>query len=150
MTTKAILDRDWKPGYYYLSGPMTGRPLLNYPIFNATAEMLREHDGLKIFNPAEHPLESETQRDIDDAFCYYWGDYLSRDVKIVADIVDGVVVLPGWEAARGSRLEVITATMVGKPVYEVDFEVWGLLPLDPTYLGEVMLDYIDQWYERGV
>ena len=147
LTTEALLKGDWHPGYYYLSGPMSFRPNLNYDLFNAVANMLQQHDGIKLYNPAEHPLEELEEGKVWETL---WGDYLARDVKIVADIVDGVVLLPGWEAARGSRLEVITATMVGKPVYAIDLDDWGLYRQHSSYLGEVMSDHIDQWYDRGL
>ena len=34
-----------------------------------------------------------------------WGDFLSRDVKLIADTVGGIIFLPNWEQSRGARLE---------------------------------------------
>jgi hypothetical protein len=51
-----------------------------------------------------------------------WGDFLSRDVKIVADECDGVVVLDNWFRSRGARLECFIAVNCNKPVYNIDLQ----------------------------
>lgn len=101
---------------WYLAGPMSGIPQFNFPMFQAAAKELREH-GYDIVSPAE----------LDDPETYAnamaspdgdaakqgrsWGDFLARDVKIVADQVQGVIVLPGWQTSRGARLEVFVAQL---------------------------------------
>ena len=92
---------------YYLAGPMTGRPFFNFPMFEAVKKML-EADGYNIVSPTE--LDDKTDyeqasrnpngdiKELDKT----WGDFLARDVKMIADKVDGVIVLPGWEASKGA------------------------------------------------
>jgi hypothetical protein len=90
---------------------MTNLPQMNFPAFYAAAKNLREM-GYDVVSPAElddthdaaialsspdgtpnHPTKT-------------WGDFLARDVKIIADGgVQGIIFLPGWEASRGARLE---------------------------------------------
>lgn len=102
---------------WYLAGPMSGIPQCNIPVFNAAADDLRQR-GLKIISPAE----------LDDPEVYAaamaskdgypktgntWGDFLSRDIKIVADKVTGIIFLPGWEKSRGARLEAFVGLLCG-------------------------------------
>jgi hypothetical protein len=110
---------------YYLAGPMTGIPQFNFPAFDSAAARLREA-GYDIVTPSE--LDSPEARKAalaspdGDPDGYKretgetWGDLLARDVKIVADEVDGVAVLPGWASSRGARLEVFVARLCGKPI----------------------------------
>jgi hypothetical protein len=116
----------------YIAGPMSGIPQFNFPAFLAAAELLREQ-GFDVICPAEIDNEedgglamesecgnlSETEKT--------WGDFLMRDVKIIADEADGVVLLPGWADSRGARLETFVAVQVQKPVFELE-EMYQLTP----------------------
>ena len=109
----------------YLAGPMTGHPQFNFPRFDAMAEGLREL-GYEIQSPAElddpetraaalasqdgSPGSGTVNGDT-------WGDFLARDVKLVADGVDGIAVFHDWWTSRGARLEAYCAHLTGKPVY---------------------------------
>lgn len=113
-----------KKGRYYLAGPMTGIPQFNYPMFDAAASILRSA-GWTIVSPAEldDPAVQAAARASKDGAQVdggidgqTWGDFLARDVKLVADECDGVIVLPGWQRSRGARLEVTVAMLTGKPV----------------------------------
>lgn len=118
---------------FYIAGPMTGIPQFNFPAFYLAATRLalfdKEHDFV---SPAELDFEeSRTAAELNatgDPVLYEdmtgetWGDLLARDVKLIADEVDGVVVLPGWETSRGARLEAFVASTASKPVYS--FEAW--------------------------
>lgn len=94
----------------YVAGPMQGIPQFNFPAFDGAAATLRSM-GYEVISPAEldDPKVRETHMasvdgkwiDAGDT----WGTFLSRDVKIVADQVDGLVMLPGWERSKGARLE---------------------------------------------
>lgn len=104
---------------------MSGLPRFNFPAFDEAARQLREQ-GYDVVSPAE--LDSPESRaaalasEDGDPEGYgaktgeTWGDLLARDVKIVADTVDAVAVLPGWETSRGARLETYVARLCGKPV----------------------------------
>lgn len=110
----------------YLAGPMTGYPQFNFPAFELAAQRLRE-SGTEVISPAElddertrHAAANSPDGDLaafelvtDEA----WGTLIGRDVALVADKVDAVVVLPGWEESRGAKIEVFTAMMCGKAVY---------------------------------
>lgn len=94
---------------FYLAGPMSGIPQFNYPLFDKSAARLRER-GLEIVSPAE--LDDAATRahamaslDGKGTGPNTWGDFLARDVKIVADQVQGVILLPRWYTSRGAKLE---------------------------------------------
>lgn len=112
----------------YIAGPMTGIPQFNYPAFDAAAECLRRQ-GHEVFSPAEMD-DPETRRlamaspdgspGSGTANGETWGDFLARDVKLIADSeLDAVVVLPGWERSRGARLETFIARMEGIAVLAI-------------------------------
>ena len=76
---------------WYLAGPMSGIPQSNFPAFDAAAKHLRDL-GHDIVSPAE--LDDEETRANSLANLptkQTWGDFLARDVKIVADQVQGIV-----------------------------------------------------------
>jgi hypothetical protein len=120
--------------YYYIAGPMSGIPRFNIPAFDEAASNLRE-EGYHIVSPAEldDPVTREMAYNSLDGSTLNdqhpngesWGDFLARDVKIVADKVQGVIVLPGWERSRGARLEVMVALLCGH----------DLLYYNPSYPG---------------
>lgn len=121
----------------YLAGPMSGIPQFNYPAFAAAAEKLREQ-GHTVLNPAE--MDDPKTRELAlasmdgslDSGVWHgesWADFLARDVKIVADSVEGVALLKGWEKSRGARLEAYVALTVQKPVYLVmEDGLWAAAP----------------------
>jgi DNA-binding transcriptional regulator YdaS (Cro superfamily) len=82
----------------YISGPMTGKPDLNFPSFNAEAARLRNL-GLRVVNPAEIQLPPETS----------WAGFLRYDIIAMLSHCDTVVVLPGWNRSKGAQLEVYLA-----------------------------------------
>lgn len=108
----------------YVAGPMSGRPDLNYPMFNSTQARL-EKVGFRVLNPA----------DIDEQFRYIfscqnadrrcggdrcevcgpdkrdWQWYMRKAIPMVCQ-ADGICVLPGWQESRGARLETDLARSV--------------------------------------
>jgi hypothetical protein len=97
----------------YIAGPMTGIPQFNVPAFDAAAAALREA-GYIIVSPAELD-DPETRRAAlaspdgalgsGSANGETWGDFLARDVKLIADRVERIIFLPNWERSRGAKLE---------------------------------------------
>lgn len=112
---------------YYLAGPMTGIPAFNFPELLRIGGRLREA-GLDVVNPAELDNEADRQRAMaspDGGPIHYesgktWGDFLARDVKLLADDgITAIIVAPGWQKSRGARLETfVGAAICGMPVYE--------------------------------
>ncbi len=105
----------------YLAGPMTGIKQFNFPLFHKAADVLREQ-GYDIISPAEMDAESDVAEKamashsgdlLDASIKETWGDLLSRDVKIIADVVKGIVFLPGWQQSKGARLEAYVALICG-------------------------------------
>lgn len=101
---------------------MTGIPQFNFPAFDAVATRLREM-GHEVFSPAEMD-DPETRRQALASLDgspgsgatngETWGDFLARDVKLIADSdLDAIVTLPGWQRSRGARLETFIARMDG-------------------------------------
>lgn len=113
---------------YYLAGPMTGYPQFNIPLFECVTAELRAA-GYTIVSPVE--LDSTIVREVALASAdgalennqiagETWGEILARDVRLVADKVDGVIVLPRWNYSRGARLEVFVALLCSKPIYSCE------------------------------
>jgi len=92
----------------YLSGPMSGLPLSNYPAFNAAAQQLRAL-GHHIENPAENPPPA----------CGTWQGWMRLALRQISE-VDGVVMLPGWSKSRGARIEINLARDLGLRVWTLD------------------------------
>jgi len=111
---------------YYLAGPMTGYPKFNFPLFDSVTKLLRDK-GYGIVSPAE--MDAGPVRDAalvsDDGALnvsgqvagHTWGDLLARDVKVIADVCNGIVFLPGWEKSKGARLEAFVAISCKYPLF---------------------------------
>lgn len=93
----------------YLSGPMTGLPDYNYPLFHAVARDLRRQ-GYEVVNPAEN-FGGDTRR--------HRHDYFRADLPQVA-ACGNLVLLPGWRASRGVRWELVVADACGLRVFEAE------------------------------
>jgi hypothetical protein len=112
----------------YVAGPMSYHPQFNFPLFDWVTAELREA-GHEIISPAE--LDSDEVRahamaSTDGEPGAYqaannktWGDFLSRDVKIIADSgLDAIVLLPKWYESRGAKLEAFVGLQCGLEFYE--------------------------------
>lgn len=107
----------------YLSGPMTGLPSFNYPLFNQQAARLRAL-GHVVANPAEILGGDTTQT---RSF------YLRKDIQDIL-LCDAVALLPNWERSKGARLEVSLALELGLAL----FDALTMLPMETKYLEQVL------------
>ena len=106
---------------WYLAGPMSGIAQFNIPAFDEAVKRLREF-GYDVTSPAEldsdeireAALASKTGKPEDIVRIETWGSMLSRDVRLIADEMDGVIFLPDWELSRGARLEAYVGLLTGK------------------------------------
>lgn len=110
----------------YIAGPMTGIPQFNFPAFAEAAHTLRSR-GYEVWSP--HELDSpEVQAaawaspdgKLHDGVIAgeTWGQILGRDVRIVADVVDGIAFLPDWNHSRGARLEAFVGLLCKRRFFE--------------------------------
>lgn len=108
---------------------MTGLPQFNFPAFDAMAARLRAL-LFEVVSPAEldDPEDREAALASADGSMLgghgktkkSWGDFLSRDVKLIADGgIEGIVVLPGWETSRGARLETFVGFLCRIAIYRL-------------------------------
>jgi len=100
----------------YLAGPMSDIPGYNFPAFEAATAELRAQK-FEVISPAEKDKERNPEayeiarRSPDgkwnptDTGGLTWAQILAGDIIIVADQVDAVALLPGWEKSSGARLE---------------------------------------------
>lgn len=88
---------------FYLAGPMTGYPDLNFPAFHAEATRLRAL-GFDIVNPAEINADPNAG----------WAACLRSDIAQLVTC-HGVMLLPGWAASRGATLELHIAKALCMP-----------------------------------
>jgi hypothetical protein len=92
----------------YVSGPMTGKPLLNFPAFNAAAEALRRA-GYAVVNPVDLNPDPAAE----------WLACMRNDIKALVHC-DGIALLPGWTESRGARIEAQIAEALGMTLWGVD------------------------------
>jgi hypothetical protein len=126
----------------YVANRMTNVPQFNYPWFDAAAADLRER-GFDVRSPAEMDdpaTRAVAMRSPDGApgtgvaNGETWGDFLARDVKLLADGgIDAVVVGPDWGRSSGAKLETFVAVQLGKPVLRYP----DLEPIDAEELASV-------------
>ena len=88
----------------YISGPMKGKPLFNYPAFNAMAKALQDLGAIPI-NPTRHPEGLEYEMYMKYAF-------------LDVEACDWVCLLPGWKDSPGAQREVARARELGKCIME--------------------------------
>lgn len=101
----------------YLSGPMRGFELFNRPAFDEAAAELRER-GFTVHSPPEHETPTEEELIARDTSRQRRQAYLSKDIDVIQEWADAVVVLPGWEGSEGAKMEVVVAQAIGVPVFE--------------------------------
>jgi Domain of unknown function (DUF4406) len=102
---------------------MSGIPKFNFPAFFAAAQDLRSC-GFEVVSPAEIDNEEDkgealASPDGAPSGRKTWGDFLARDVKLIADAgIQGIVFLPGWSTSRGAKLEAFVGLL------QKNFKFW--------------------------
>jgi hypothetical protein len=128
----------------YLAGPMSNIPAFNFPAFFAAATWLRAK-GWDVVSPAElddaedkgAALASATGNPAHAAKT--WGDFLARDVKLIADGgIQGIVFLPNWYRSRGARLEATVGLLQGPSFAFFQYDNGGVTTMSQrTVAGEL-------------
>lgn len=95
----------------YIAGPMTGYEEFNHPAFHAKAAELRAA-GETVINPAEHDSEIGLDQP--------WDVYLRRDLVLLAEHCDKIVLLEGWENSKGACLEWTVGKQLGMTIVYPD------------------------------
>ena len=91
----------------YISGPMSGLPDNNYPLFNAVAAELRKDSRVLVENPAENPPQDS------------WEAYMRVAVHQMLTC-QRVFDIPGWRKSVGATAEIAMAKLVGIMVPDVE------------------------------
>ena len=130
---------------------MSGRPQFNYPLFDRVSEALRSI-GYDIVSPAEMDdpeVRANAMANMTGAMAEFnevsdetWGDFLARDVKMIADELDAIILLPEWETSKGARLEAFVSLMVGNPMYTVDPATYNMRTITPATLMETISESV--------
>jgi hypothetical protein len=99
--------------HVYLSGPMTGLPMLNAPAFASAAHKLRAL-GFDVINPAEN---------IQAFASASWEECMRVDIEQLVRDCYAVVYLPDWDESRGALLEMYIANALGMPRVSINDEI---------------------------
>lgn len=94
---------------YYIAGPMTGYEQFNYPKFHQVTAIMRG-ENLVVLSPAENFTLAE-QREV------AWSDAVRTALRQLLD-ADCLVLLPGWDASAGTKIERKVASVLGMPIYD--------------------------------
>lgn len=79
----------------YISGPITGMPDRNAPLFNEVSRVLSDA-GIPNVNPIALDDDQEPES---------WDAAMRRDIMCMVSECDSVMMLPGWEESDGARVE---------------------------------------------
>lgn len=90
---------------------MSGIKDYNYPAFMAKAAELRAL-GEEVINPAENDAAIGPNQP--------WDVYLRRDLILLAERCDKIVLLPGWQNSKGASLERYVGTKLGMTIVYPD------------------------------
>ena len=158
---------------FYLMGQMSWIPQFNFPRFDFVAGDLRERltwQGKKILivSPAElddPEVRAEALASPDGApgkmqGGHTWGDFLARDLKLIADgneitnwePVAGCVGMEDWWKSKGARVESFNARVLDKPLirYTDQQTLRFCNPDEIRKAHDLRQEEIDRYYSEAV
>ena len=97
---------------WYLSGPMSGHPEHNYPMFARAADHLRR-EGYDILSP--HEINVNPAGNLEKRY-----DCLRNDIHALCEDCQGILLLRGWTSSAGALLELQVALGLGLDVAYYD------------------------------
>jgi len=98
----------------FLSGPMTGYVLHNYPMFEQVEECL-VMAGYKVVNPAKIGLKFDPNKVDGDKKLYR---AMTKEIQEAEKTCTVILLLPGWEDSVGVRLELKTALKLNMKIIQ--------------------------------
>lgn len=134
IVTDILQGQAWtpQPGMrVYLSGPMKGKPLHNFPKFTEVAAILRGFFNLRVLSPHEiQDLSGGTATR---------EDYLRIDLDhMLSSGCEGIVMMDNWLDSWGACFELNVAAKLGFKIY-----LWDNLSLQPRLCnGEALRYYV--------
>jgi hypothetical protein len=93
----------------YISGPISTHPTGNIELFAAEAIKIRQGGNIAV-NP--HEVCSGVKKNAP------WADFMREDIKAMMDC-DAILMLPGWGASRGAKVEYDLARAIGMEIYHL-------------------------------
>lgn len=122
----------------YIAGPMTGVPLLNFPLFDYTAAQWRDA-GYDVVNPADitrvywrtHYREEFNPEGTDPrtlAGGDIYREFLRNDLAAISTC-DAIALLPGWEKSAGVAKELAAARLLELE----EFNAQTFAPIAPAH-----------------
>jgi hypothetical protein len=108
----------------YISGAMTNVPGFGFKYFDEAAKDLRAR-GYEVISPAElddpevreWALKSPDGKVKNTPNGIRYGDFIGRDIPLVMEDADALVMLEGWEKSKGARIEAYSGWLLDKPIY---------------------------------
>lgn len=108
----------------YISGPMRGKPSLNFPAFDAARDALLRQ-GVHAISPADIDRVSDIDETTADHEALLAAEsarlFAYRDLNALMALDpsegDGIYLLPGWSDSVGARAEEAVARWLGLCIY---------------------------------
>jgi len=111
-----------KTSTVYISGPMRGRPQMNFPAFDAARDRLAKM-GYTVISPADQDRADNPYADqTTDAEASTPGAtrrYMLRHAQLLSKCTH-IALLPGWEQSAGATAEYHIAKWIGLKVIDAE------------------------------
>lgn len=114
---RTFLDVDTK-NRIYISGPMRGYDLYNFPAFDAAEDWLREHGWTPISPAAMDRAFGVTEYTPADTLPPF-STMIGRDIAILPTC-GAIALIPGWMQSTGAKIEAQVAEWCALDAYYLD------------------------------